>query len=73
MKKGRGGVSLEPDEFIISSHPGCLSNYGKTKSHYFFLLLLIKASALLFLLHRALGWPLFLTPQTLSFTFVSRL
>lgn len=34
--EGRGGVSLEPEELIISSHPGCLSNYGETKSHYVF-------------------------------------
>lgn len=73
LEKRRGGVSLEPDELIITSHPGCLSNYGETKSHYFFLLLRIKASTLLLLPPRALGWPLFLTPQTLFFAFVSRL
>lgn len=31
IEKGRGGVSLEPDELIISSHTGCLSNYGETE------------------------------------------
>lgn len=73
LEKGRGGVSLEPDELVISSHPGCWSNYGETKSHYFFLLLSIKASTLLLLPHRALGWPLFLIPQILFFAFVSGL
>lgn len=71
--EGRGGVSLEPDELTISSHPGCLSNYDETKSHYFFLLLLIKASTRFLLPHRALGWPLFLTLQTLFFASVSKL
>lgn len=64
---------MEPDELIISSHPGCLSNYGESKSYYSFLLLLIKASTPLLLPHRAFDWPLFLTTQTLFFTFVSRL